>query len=272
MTVGEREYVLGTGDVEIERLRLQHTVWRADATAAWRSAGFAPGHTILDVGCGPGFATLDLAELVGSDGRVLAIDQSTRFLEHLRSQCAARGVTNVSVTQHDLADAAFDLAIADGAWLRWILAFVPNPRRALSSVVASLRPGGAIAIHEYFAYETWKLVPHDADFETFVAAVMASWRARGGEPNVGLEIPRWLELMGLEIVSTRTIADLVTRDSHRWHWPLAFALSGLERLVELGDVPPSDADRLRARMLALRTDDTWMMTPAVVEVIARKPR
>ena len=271
MTVGEREYVLGTGDAEIERLRLQHAVWRADATAAWRRAGFAPGQTILDVGCGPGFAALDLAEVVGAHGRVLAVDQSTRFLEYLASQCEARGVTNVSGIQRDLATATFDEAIADGAWLRWILTFIPDPRCALSSVAAALRPGGAIAIHEYFAYETWKLVPRDADFEAFVAAVMASWRARGGEPNVGLEVPRWLESIGLEVESTRTVTDIVTRDSHRWHWPVAFALSGLERLVELGDVTPRDAERMRARIHALRTGDAWMVTPAVVEVIGRKP-
>src|SRR4029077_1636950 len=59
----ELEYVLGTADAEIRRLGMQHAVWRSDATHAWRVAGFRPGSTIIDVGCGPGFAALDLAEL-----------------------------------------------------------------------------------------------------------------------------------------------------------------------------------------------------------------
>src|SRR5262245_39571237 len=80
MPSSEREYVLGTHDVEVERLGLQHRVWRARARDAWRRAGFTAGQTILDLGCGPGFASLDLAELTGPPGRVVAIDQSARFL------------------------------------------------------------------------------------------------------------------------------------------------------------------------------------------------
>ena len=62
-------YVLGTRDEEIARLGLQHRAWRSRALAAWRTGEFAPGQTVLDVGCGPGFAALDLAKVVGPDGR-----------------------------------------------------------------------------------------------------------------------------------------------------------------------------------------------------------
>jgi hypothetical protein len=188
------------------------------------------------------------------------------------AQCRGRGLDNVSVVQQDLASATLSDLRADGAWLRWILAFIPNPRRALECVVAALNAGGTIAIQEYFAYESWKLLPRDVEFEAFVSAVMESWRARGGEPNVGLDLVPWLEGMGLEIRSTRTITDVVTRSSHRWHWPAAFALSGLERLIELGDVTPAAGEQMRARIQALWTDDAWMVTPGVIEVIARKPR
>jgi hypothetical protein len=157
---------------------------------------------------------------------------------------------------------------------RGFAGFLPSCRirGALECVVAALNAGGTIAIQEYFAYESWKLLPRDAEFEAFVSAVMASWRARGGEPNVGLDLVPWLESMGLEIRSTRTITDVVTRSSHRWHWPTAFALSSLERLIELGDVTPAAGERMRARIQALRTDDAWMVTPGVIEVIARRPR
>ena len=83
MTANDRDYVLGTHDEEIERLGLQHNVWRPRAMAAWQRGGFTVGQTLIDVGCGPGYATLDLAELVGAHGRIVAVDRSRRFLDTL---------------------------------------------------------------------------------------------------------------------------------------------------------------------------------------------
>lgn len=48
------------------------------------------GQTLLDVGCGPGYTTLDLAEKVGPEGRVVGVDRSRRFLRHLETQTPRR--------------------------------------------------------------------------------------------------------------------------------------------------------------------------------------
>jgi SAM-dependent methyltransferase len=266
----ERAYVLGTGDEEIARLELQHSIWRADAAAAWRRAMFQPGDTILDVGCGPGFAALELATVVGPNGGVIAIDQSERFLRHLGAQCTARSTHNITTRLEDLRTFGFDGVRARGAWLRWVLAFVPDPYLVLSGVANSRCSGARVVIHEYFAYETWGVLPRDAVYEEFVAAVMASWRARGGEPNVGLSLVPWLERLGLTIEHTRTVTDLVHPRHHRWHWPTAFALASVDRLVQLGDVDLEAADRFRQSIDTSRANGSWMMTPGVVEVIARK--
>lgn len=266
------EYVLGTSDQEIERLCLQHVVWRSDATRAWRDAGFCPGNVIIDVGCGPGFATLDLSELVGPNGLVHAIDQSARFLGYLEAQAAARRLENVITTAADLTTFGFDGIVADGAWMRWVLAFVPEPRAILQRLANALRPGARVAIHEYFAYQTWAVVPADEEFGRFVAAVMQSWRRRGGEPNVGMEVPSWLEELGFSIRSTRTITDLVRADDPRWQWPATFALSGVDRLIELGDLQPIEGASVRRRVRELVAAQRWMITPAVLETIAEWPR
>src|SRR5437762_3232628 len=100
--MNDDEYVLGAGDAEIERLRLQHVVWRADAALAWRTARFGPGQTLLDVGCGPGHATFDLADIVGPTGQVIGLDQSRRFIDYLESSCHAHGRRNVRAIRSDL--------------------------------------------------------------------------------------------------------------------------------------------------------------------------
>src|SRR5439155_774220 len=77
------------------RLGLQHRVWRPRATDAWRRAGFTVGHTLIDLGCGPGYAALDLAEIVGATGRVVAIDRSRRFLDALGATARQRGLAHL---------------------------------------------------------------------------------------------------------------------------------------------------------------------------------
>src|SRR5262249_62306842 len=90
----DRDYVLGTHDEEIARLGVQHRVWRPKMLDAWRRAGFGAGMTIADIGCGPGYAALDLADVVGPSGRVIAIERSRRVLDAPRSQARRRGGPN----------------------------------------------------------------------------------------------------------------------------------------------------------------------------------
>ena len=58
----ERDYVLGTHDEELERLGVQHRAWRPVVLDCWQKAGITVGKRVLDIGAGPGYAAIDLAE------------------------------------------------------------------------------------------------------------------------------------------------------------------------------------------------------------------
>lgn len=75
----ERSYYLGAHDAEIRRLGLPHRVWRPHVLDARRRAGVAPGASVIDAGAGPGYASLDLAEIVEEEGRVIALKRAERF-------------------------------------------------------------------------------------------------------------------------------------------------------------------------------------------------
>ena len=70
------DYILGTSDEELVRLGYQHQVWMDETVRLWNEAGFRPGHHLVDLGCGPGFGTVDLAHRVGPTGRVTGIEAS----------------------------------------------------------------------------------------------------------------------------------------------------------------------------------------------------
>jgi SAM-dependent methyltransferase len=102
MTSDEREYVLGTDDAELLRLGLQHRLWSAQAFTCWERAGVTPGATVLDVGAGPGFGSIDLAQLVTPSGHVIAVDESERFLRHLAERARALGISHVETRTQDV--------------------------------------------------------------------------------------------------------------------------------------------------------------------------
>lgn len=267
----ERDYVLGTHDEEIERLALQHRVWRPRASDAWRRAGFTQGQTILDVGCGPGHATLDLAEIVGESGRVVALDRSRRFLDALEASRRDRGLANITAVEMDLDEDPLPELQADGAWSRWVFAFVKHPRALLERVARSLMPGGTLVMHEYLHYATWRLSPRSPEFEEFVGTVIESWRESGGEPDVGLDLPRWLGELGFDLRSITPIVDVVPASNFAWQWPKAFVDVGLRRLVHLGRMSAERAREISSDFARREAaPGTLMITPVVVEVIAAR--
>lgn len=263
------DYVLGTGDEEIRRLGIQHSVWRPYALDAWRRAGFGRGQHIVDVGCGPGYATVDLAALVGQEGRVTAIDRSAHFLDALAARQRALDLSNVTVAKLDLSEDALPPIVADGAWSRWVFAFVSRPRELLQRLRGTLRAGGRMVFHEYFDYGTWRLAPRTTTFEEFVQSVMSTWRADGGEPNVALDLLGWLPAEGFRILELRPIIEVISPSDTMWQWPASFMESGVRRLVALKRLTPERGDAiLRDFTDAAANPVIRMVTPGVLEIIA----
>lgn len=271
MATSEKDYVLGTHDEEVARLGLQHRAWQPCTLAAWRSAEIGRGQAVLDVGCGPGYAALDLAELVGESGRVVAIDKSERFLNVLGAMSRERGIDNITLHQADLDAGEFPAVSADRAWCRWVFAFLKQPRDALTRLAAAIRPGGVIVIHEYFDYGTWRTAPRCPELEKFVRQVMASWRDNGGEPDIGLSLPRWLEELGFELRSVRPIIDVLKRDDLKWEWLRSFIDIGRRRLVALGYLTAGDAVLIWEAFTEFEdAPASRMITPGVLEIVAAR--
>lgn len=269
----EKDYVLGTHDAEIDRLGLQHRVWRPRALDAWTRAGFNQGQTLLDIGCGPGFATVDLAEIVGPSGKVIAVDRSRRFLDALGQTLARRGTSHVERHEQDLDKARFPDVQVDGAWARWVFAFVTRPRDLLARVARSLKPGGVLVLHEYCDYRTWRLLPRSGEHEEFVSLVMESWRQAGGEPDIALSLPSWLCELGFEIRSLKPRVEVVPPTSFVWQWPRAFIEVGLQRLVDLDHLSKGRAREIWESFCAREArPETLMVTPTVLEIIAALPK
>ena len=263
--MSEGDYLLGTRDDEVARLGLQHRVWRDEMLAGFGAARFGAGQTILDVGAGPGFATADLADIVGPSGKVIALERSPNFLAELN----ARALPNVEVRATDIVEQGFGDAIADGAWTRWVLAFLANPEVAVANIARALKPGGIAVFHEYLDYEAWRLIPQPAEHRHYRDLVVKSWRDSGGEPDAALPLPDHLRAAGMELVSIRPMVSIISAADPMWQWPASFVAINAWRLHELGYCSAAEAESF-ATLLDRAEPGTRMLTPVVAEIIAFK--
>lgn len=267
----EREYVLGTHDAELTRLGFQHQVWSAQTAAAWEHAGFRRRDTILDVGCGPGYATLDLVDLVGPEGRVIGVDVSQRFVTHLREQAARRDHANVEARVEDLTQLSQAPASVDGAFARWVLCFVADPAAVVARVARALRPGGTFVAMDYCHYEGFRTGPDSDVVQRVFAAVARSWRDHGGEPDIGLQLPQLMTAAGLKVREVRPLVRIGRPGTALWEWPRTFFQVFLPMLVSDGRLDAADADAFFAEYERRSGDPSaWFMTPPMVEVVAVK--
>ncbi len=268
-------YLLGTDDVEIRRLAFQHRAWGAQAFSLWERAGFRRGATLLDLGCGPGFATVDLAHLVGPGGRVVAADASSRYLAHLRRICDSHGLdwvvpVETDATRLDLGGAGQG-EFLDGAYCRWLLCYLEAPEDAIAGVARHLKPGGRFAVTDYLNYRAFSLFPASAPFTRVVAAVGEEFRASGGDLEVGGRLPALLRAAGLEPVDVRQQVRTTRPGSPLWAWPETFFTTFLPHLVRQERVDQATADAFWHDWHRRAEDpDAFLSLPPQIEVVGEK--
>jgi SAM-dependent methyltransferase len=267
----ERDYVLGTHEAELERLGVQHRAWRPVVLDCWRKAGITVGSKVLDVGAGPGYATVDLSEIVGPTGKVVAVERSTNFVSAIKNAARSLSLSNIEVHELDLINDDLPAGPFDFSWCRWVLCFVSDPNRVVRKIAGVLREGGCAIFHEYGHYTTWRFFPRSENLEEFRNHVVATWRESGGEPDTGLSLPLWLANNGFAVRSVVPRIFCVRPSDYMWQWPAQFIQVHLSRLKELGKIDDAFANKVRADLKAAENKEaSFMLTPLVLEVVAEK--
>ncbi len=265
------EYVLGTHDAELTRLGLQHRLWSELTFSCWNRCGIRTGSVVLDVGSGPGYTAFDLVPLVGPTGRVIAVDESERFIEYVRSRASTLGVANIETQVQDVQELNIPARSVDVAYARWVLCFVPRPEAVVAGVARALKPGGVFAVQDYINWGALTLSPKSDAFLRVIPNVGKSWSMHGGDWQVGQRLPALMAAAGFDIEEIRPLQRIARPGDPLWDWPTSFFNNFIPMLVEQGLVAEEDWRWLQDEW-AERTKDPNAMfwTPSMVEIIARK--
>ena len=130
--------------------------------AAMERVGIAPGDRVLDVGCGTGETTVELARRVGPGGAVTGIDLSEPMLANARQR--ADGIGNVTFRAADAQTARFEAGQFDVCFSRFGVMFFVDPVAAFTNLRSALRPGGRLG------FVCWQALPKNPWMQVPLAA------------------------------------------------------------------------------------------------------
>lgn len=224
----------------------------------------AIGERILDVGCGPGYLTLDLGGAVGAGGSAVGVDTSAPMLEVARARCAGCGQVefrHADALALPFSDASFDAAAAVQIYL-----FVQDLDRAFAELARVLKPGGRAVIVD----TDWdSLVWHSSDAAR-MARVIAIWKLRYVDATVARRLPGCIRRAGLEIVHADAIplVELAPDEA-------SYSGSQLSEVAKyVGGKPgssPQEADDWQADIRALAARGDYFFALNRFLFVARKP-
>lgn len=188
--------------------------WRtAENSAAYLLSSLRPGLDLLDVGCGPGTITIDLAARV-SPGRVVGLDRDPAVIAQAGERAEATGADNAAFATGDVyclecEDASFDIVHA-----HQVLQHLSDPIAALREMRRVLRPGGLLAARDS-DYAAFAWAPENSGLERWMELYQRVTERNGAEADAGRHLLGWAHAAGFDDVrastSTWTFADPETR-------------------------------------------------------------
>ena len=247
--------------------------WRTAENSAGYLLGRLPATArVLDVGCGPGTITADLAARL-PEGQVVGIDRSGDVLAAARREAGGRA--NVRFEVGDV----YRLAFGDGAFdvvhAHQVLQHLSDPVGALTEMRRVSRPGGLVAARDadYGGMFWFPEEPELAEWQDLYRRVA---RALGGEPDAGRRMLSWARAAGLTAIEATASSWCYTDPPDRSWWGTLWAdrltqSSFGDRAVEHGLATRRDLSRLADAWLRwAASEDGWFLVPHG-EILAHAP-
>src|SRR5919109_849870 len=204
MTADDTDVASGTATEAVEDVYthghqdavLRSHRWRtAENSAAYLLPHLGPGTTLLDVGCGPGTLTADLAARV-APGRVLAVDASAEVVEEARAHAEDRGIDNLDIVAGDFRDLDIRHGGFDVVHAHQVLQHLREPVGALRHMARPAPPGGLVAARDS-DYGAMVWAPASEGLDRWREVYTAVTERNGADADAGRHLLGWAQAAGL---------------------------------------------------------------------------
>jgi SAM-dependent methyltransferase len=203
-------YVIEAGQAGKQRLSLIGRVLQPTTAQLFARLGLRAGMQALDVGCGGGVVTLELARLVGTGGFVVGLDVDTAIVALAQQDAASAGMHNIEFRRADALQldepSTYDLVYA-----RFLLTHLAEPQQALAGMVRAARPGGLLVAEDIDLTGSFCYPPHPA-FQRQLDLYTQVIRHTGGDPAIGLRLTDLFLQAGLHDVDLHVVQPVYRED------------------------------------------------------------
>jgi ubiquinone/menaquinone biosynthesis C-methylase UbiE len=166
-----------------ESVLRSHTWRTAENSAAYLIPHLRPGQSLLDIGCGPGTITTDLALLV-APGQVIGLDASSEVVAQAEAYAADSGLTSLRFEVGDLFALTYDDASFDVVHAHQVFQHLDDPVAAMVELRRVLRPGGLLAVRDS-DYGGFLWAPTDQRLNRWLALYLAITERNGHDARIG---------------------------------------------------------------------------------------
>ncbi len=190
--------------------------WRtAENSAGYLLPLLSPGMRLLDVGCGPGTITLDLADRV-VPGRTVGVDREEAIIAEARRLLESRPIAGVEFRTADAYALAFDDASFDVVHAHQLLQHLTDPVAALVEMRRVIRPGGVLAVRDS-DYGAFVWAPSEPLLDRWMELYHDVCRHNGADADAGRRLLGWAQAAGFtEIQPTSSTWTFADPESRRW--------------------------------------------------------
>ncbi len=182
----ERYLIRGGREGYDRLLLLARTRW-PDTSALFTRAGVRAGMRCVDLGCGGGEVTLELARLVAPDGAAIGVDMDETKLGLAREEAERRAVPNVEFLSADV-NAWAEPDAYDVVYARFLLQHLSRPGELLARMWSAVRAGGRLIVEDA-DFDGWCCHPANEGFEFFLRTYRETIARRGGDHAAGRKVP-----------------------------------------------------------------------------------
>ncbi|MGB0563136.1 MAG: class I SAM-dependent methyltransferase [Spirulinaceae cyanobacterium] len=258
-------YAFAPIDPAVEQARLQQIEAIFDRkTHQWlQQAGLAAGQMVLELGPGAGSIAQWLAQQVGAQGRVVAIDRDPTHWQAVTAPNLEKIIGDLH--QWNYPAATFDLIHA-----RYVLIHLPQAEQILQRLYQTLKPGGAIVLEEPdFSLSRWVQgsASAQAAHDRTNAAIAAMFRQKDLEPDWGLHLPARLVNAGFELTSHAVSTHLDRGGSAIAQLMAQSAQVLAAQYVATGEVTP---EQVQGYCETAQDPAVWAIYYTTVRAIARR--